>query len=88
MTVEDEIVSIGVSADILQQFIERVERMEEEKESLSSRIRDVYSEARNAGFEPKVMRQIVRIRKMDQRQVDEEEELLHLYKQALGMVGS
>ncbi|MEO5367910.1 MAG: DUF2312 domain-containing protein [Magnetococcus sp. WYHC-3] len=75
-----------VAADILAQFIEQVERLEEEKAEIMARIRDVYNEAKNAGLEPKVMRQIVRLRKMDRHQVEEEEMLLDLYRRALGMV--
>ncbi|MBF0186480.1 MAG: DUF2312 domain-containing protein [Magnetococcales bacterium] len=66
-------------------FVERIERLEEEKSEIGASIREIYAEAKNGGFEPKVMRQIIRLRKMDQHQVDEEEALLHLYKQALGM---
>lgn len=76
---------LGIAADQLRQFIERIERLEEEKSEIASSVRDIYAEAKNTGFDPKVMRQIVRLRKMDQHQVDEEEALLELYKQAMGM---
>ncbi|MBF0187905.1 MAG: DUF2312 domain-containing protein [Magnetococcales bacterium] len=77
----------GFRAEVeeLRQFIERIERLEEEKSEIGAQIQEVYSEAKNGGFEPKVMRLIVRLRKMDQHQIDEEEALLHLYKQALDM---
>lgn len=78
--------NVNVAAEQLRQFIERIERLEEEKGELAANIRDVYAEAKNGGFDPKVMRQIIRLRKMERHQVDEEEALLHLYKQALGMV--
>ncbi|MBF0283938.1 MAG: DUF2312 domain-containing protein [Magnetococcales bacterium] len=77
---------LNVEAEQLRQFIEKIERLEEEKSEIATLIRDVYAEAKAGGFDPKVMRQVIRQRKMDQREVDEEETLLHLYKRALGMV--
>ena len=74
-----------VSADQLTQYIDRIERLEGEKADLGANVRDIYSEAKSGGYDPKVMRQIIRLRKMDQHEVDEEEALVHLYKQALGM---
>ena len=76
----------GVAADHLRSFIERIERLEEEKKALADDIRDVYSEAKASGFEVKVMRQIVKIRKMDKDELDEQETLLDVYKRALGML--
>jgi uncharacterized protein (UPF0335 family) len=70
----------------LKSFIERIERLEEEKRALSGDIKEVYAEAKGTGFEPKIMRQIIKIRKMDKEEVDEEESLLDLYKRALGMM--
>lgn len=70
----------------LKTLIERVERLEEEKSELASDIRDVYAEAKSTGFEPKVMRQIIRLRKMDSEARMEQEELLDLYKSSLGML--
>ena len=70
----------------MKSFIERIERLEEEKRALSGDIKEVYAEARGTGFEPKIMRQIIKIRKMDKEEVDEEESLLDLYKRALGMM--
>lgn len=75
----------GVSGDRLKQYIERVERLEEEKAGISEDIRDLYAEAKSAGFETKVMRQIVRLRKMDRQKRIEQEELLDLYKSAIGL---
>jgi uncharacterized protein (UPF0335 family) len=75
----------GVAGERLKSFIERIERLEEEKRALSGDIKEVYAEAKGTGFEPKIMRQIVKIRKMDKEEVDEEESLLDLYKRALGM---
>jgi uncharacterized protein (UPF0335 family) len=77
----------GVAAEHLRSFIERIERLEEEKKALTDDIRDVYSEAKASGFEVKVMRQIVKIRKMDKDELDEQEALLETYMRALGMRG-
>ena len=76
----------GVAVERLKSFIERIERLEEEKRALSGDIKEVYAEAKGTGFEPKIMRQIVKIRKMDKDEVDEAESLLDLYKRALGMM--
>jgi len=76
----------GVAVERLKSFIERIERLEEEKRALSGDIREVYAEAKGTGFEPKIMRQIIKIRKMDKEEVDEAESLLDLYKRALGMM--
>jgi uncharacterized protein (UPF0335 family) len=78
----------GVAVERLRSFIERIERLEEEKRALSGDIKEVYAEAKGIGFEPKIMRQIIKLRKMDKEEVDEEESLLDLYKQALGMMPS
>ena len=76
----------GIAGAQLKSFIERIERLEEEKRALSGDIKEVYAEARGTGFEPKIMRQIIKLRKMDKEEVDEEESLLDLYKRALGMM--
>ena len=73
------------SAARLKSFIERIERLEEEKAGIANDIKEVYAEAKGTGFDAKVMRQIVRVRKMDQADRAEQEELLDLYKRALGM---
>ncbi len=78
----------GVAGDHLKSFIERIERLEEEKKALAEDIRDVYSEAKANGFDVKVMRQIVKIRKMDKDELDEQEALLDTYLLALGMRGA
>ena len=75
----------GVAGEQLKSFIERIERLEEEKNALSGDIKEVYTEAKGNGFEPKIMRQIIKIRKMDKDALDEQESLLDLYKRALGM---
>src|SRR4029077_18142263 len=76
----------GVAGEQLKSFIERIERLEEEKRALSGDIKEVYAEAKGTGFEPKIMRQIIKIRKMDKEELDEAESLLDLYKRALGMM--
>jgi uncharacterized protein (UPF0335 family) len=70
----------------LRQLIERIERLEEEKKSIAEDIRDVYMEAKAAGYDPKIMRQIVRLRKMKPADRSEQDMLLETYKAALGMV--
>ena len=76
----------GIAVERLKSFIERIERLEEEKRVLGSDIKEVYTEAKGTGFEPKIMRQIIKIRRKDKEEVDEEESLLDLYKRALGML--
>jgi uncharacterized protein (UPF0335 family) len=73
------------SAARLKSFIERVERLEEEKAGIANDIKEVYAEAKGTGFDVKIMRQIVRLRKMEQADRAEQEELLDLYMRALGM---
>jgi len=75
----------GISGDHLKSFIERIERLEEEKGAIAADIKDVFAEAKGTGFDTKIMRQILKIRKMDKDDRDEAETLLNLYKQALGM---
>ena len=75
----------GISADRLKSFIERIERLEEEKAAIAGDVKEVYSEAKSSGFDAKIMRQIVRLRKMDAADRKEQEQLLDLYKQAIGL---
>jgi uncharacterized protein (UPF0335 family) len=75
----------GVSGERLTLLLERIERLEEEKAGTADDIRDVYAEAKSAGFETKIMRQIVKLRKMDRQKRQEQEELLELYKSAIGL---
>ena len=75
----------GIASERLQSFVERLERLEEEKAALSEDIKEVYSEAKSGGFDIKIMRQIVRLRKMNTADRREQEELLDFYKNALGM---
>lgn len=73
----------GIAADRLRSFVERIERLEEERAALSADVRDVYSEAKGAGFDVKILRQVIRLRKMDKADRQEQEELLDLYRRAL-----
>lgn len=75
----------GIARDQLRAFIERIERLEEEKKAIADDIKEVYSEAKGSGFDTKVMRQIVRLRKQDRNERLEMEAILDLYMQALGM---
>lgn len=77
----------GVAADRLRSFIERIERLEEEKAALAVDIREVYGEAKAGGFDTKTMRQVVKLRKIDQNDRQEQQSLLQLYCSALGMQG-
>ncbi len=75
----------GIAAERLRSFIQRIERLEEEKAALTADIREVYAEAKATGFDTKIMRQVIRLRKMEHTERREQEELLDLYMQALGM---
>jgi len=74
-----------IAGERLKSFVERIERLEEEKTALSADIREVYAEAKSVGFDGKIIRQIIRIRKMDESDRQEQEELLTVYMNALGM---
>jgi len=75
----------GIAADQLRQIVARIERLEEEKAGLAADIRDVYAEAKGNGFEVKILRQIIRLRKLDKAELQEQDALLDLYMHALGM---
>ncbi len=75
----------GIAADALRQTIDRIERLEEEKKALSADIKDVYAQAKSQGFDPKIIRQIVRLRKVERTEREEAEQLLELYMAAIGM---
>jgi uncharacterized protein (UPF0335 family) len=72
--------------DQLKAFVERIERLEEEKKATSDDIRDVYAEAKGNGFDVKALRSIVRLRKLDTDERREQQEVLDTYMHALGMV--
>lgn len=77
--------SDNIAADQLRLFIERIERLEEEKKATNDDIKDVYAEAKGTGFDPKTMRVIIRLRKMEKHHRDEAEMLIETYKAALGL---
>ena len=75
----------GVAADELKQFIERLERLEEEKAGIMGDIKEVFAELKGRGFDAKAVRTILRIRKQDHSERQEQEAILELYLQAMGM---
>lgn len=75
----------AVAVAQLRAFIERIERLEEEKKTISDDVKEVYSEAKNSGFDTKAIRTIIRLRKKEDRERQEEEAMIDLYKDALGM---
>ena len=75
----------GIAADRLKSFVERIERLEMERAQTQDFIKDVLTEAKSAGFDVKILRQIIRMRKQDAESLAEQEELLDLYRHALGM---
>lgn len=78
--------SATVNASHLRAFIQRIEKLEEEKKAIAEDIKEVYSEAKGTGFDAKIIRKIVSMRKMDREKRREEEEILDLYLSALGMI--
>ncbi len=75
----------GIAAEALRQFIERIERLEEEKATIAADIKDVYAQAKSQGFDTKIIRKIISLRKMEDQEREEIEQLLDLYKAAIGM---
>jgi uncharacterized protein (UPF0335 family) len=75
----------GIAAERLRSIVDRIERLEEERKALSGDIRDIYAEAKSAGFDVKVLRQLIRVRKQEAAEVEEQETLLDVYRRALGM---
>jgi len=81
----DQVQTDSVSADQLKAFIERIERLEEEKAGIAGDIREIFSEAKGNGFDTGVMRKVIALRKKDRAERQEEEAIVELYMQALGM---
>lgn len=75
----------GIAADRLRSIIERVERLEDERKALGSDIRDVFTEAKSAGFDVKAVKQILKLRKQEPAEVEEQETLVETYRRALGI---
>lgn len=84
---DDEVKDVaGVAGQRLKSLIERIERLEDEKKGLADDVKDVYAEAKGVGFEPKIIKRIIKIKAMDAQKRQEEDELLELYKSAIGLV--
>ena len=84
--VKDEQPATRFAKDQLKSVVERVERLEEEKKTISDDIRDVYAEAKGNGYDVKALRTVVRLRKQDKQEREEQEAILDTYLQALGMI--
>lgn len=82
----DSAVTSGITADQLRSFIERLERLASEKAAIAEDMKEVFAEAKSEGFDTKIMRQILRIRGMNEADLQEQEELIEVYKRALGML--
>ena len=85
MSVSTEEKPTNIAGERLRSIIERIERLEEERKALASDIKDIFSEAKSAGFDVKVIRQLIRIRKQEPAEVEEQETLLDIYRRAIGM---
>ncbi|HEX9647682.1 MAG TPA: DUF2312 domain-containing protein [Alphaproteobacteria bacterium] len=75
----------GIAADQLRSLVERIERLDEERKAIAGDIRDVFAEGKAVGFDVRALRQVIRLRRLEKAERDEQEALLDLYKHALGM---
>ena len=75
----------GIAGEQLRTFIERIERLEDEKKDVQEQIKEVFSEAKGVGFDTRIMRQLLRLRRLREADRSEQEELLEIYKAAIGM---
>ena len=82
---KDEQETGGIATDRLRSIVDRIERLEEGKKALASDIKDIYAEAKSAGFDVAVLRQLIKIRKAEPAEVEEQETMLDVYRRALGM---
>jgi uncharacterized protein (UPF0335 family) len=82
---EDSRETAGIAADRLRSLVDRIERLEEERKALGGDIKDIYAEAKSAGFDVKVLRQLISIRRKEPAEVEEQQSLLDVYRRALGM---
>lgn len=82
---ENEIRVSNIAGERLRSIVERIERLEEERKAIGSDIKDIFGEAKSAGFDVKVLRQLIRIRKQEPAEVEEQETLLDIYRRAIGM---
>lgn len=85
MSVSTEEKPTNIAGERLRSIIERIERLEEERNALANDIKDIFSEAKSAGFDVKVIRQLIKIRKQEPAEVEEQETLLDIYRRAIGM---
>ena len=76
----------GIEGDILKQYISKIERLEQEKSEIQEHIRETYADAKSNGFDPKIMKQVIKERKLEKAELEEQESLLVMYKRALGML--
>ena len=76
----------GISGNQFKLFIEKIEKMESEKANMMENIKEVFAESKSSGFDPKIMKEIIKIRKMKNEDRIEQEELLDIYKAAIGMI--
>lgn len=74
----------GLAVERLRSIVERIERLEEERKALGNDVKDIYTEAKSAGFDVKVLRQLISLRKKDPTEIEEQESLLDVYRRALG----
>ena len=77
--------SYRVTADEIRQFVERAERLEAERKDLAETLKEVFAEAKGRGYEPAILRKVIALRKRDQNDIAEEEAILEMYKEALGL---
>lgn len=82
---DDEAEAGGIAKERLRSIVERIERIEEERKALGADIKDIFAEAKSAGFDVKVLRQVIALRKKEPAEVKEQETLLDVYRRALGM---
>lgn len=85
MTAEPLRTGSAAAPELLRQYVERIEQLEEEKSQLMGDIRDVYAEAKGHGLDPKTMRQVIKLRGMDRQSLMEQDEMLELYRSHLGL---
>ena len=76
----------GIVGEHLLQYVTRIEKLEAEKQDIADNVKDAYGEAKGNGFEPKIIRKIIALRKLEENERNEQEEILDLYKAALGMI--
>ena len=75
----------GIAADRLRSIVDCIERLEEERKAIGSDIKDIYTEAKSTGFDVKVLRKLIQIRRQEAAEVEEQETLLDVYRHAMGM---